>query len=37
VSLCSDLPLRATAPLRLEATARDYAPTQDLRMLFLAK
>jgi hypothetical protein len=37
MSLCSDLPLRETAPLRLEATARDYVPTQDLRVLYLAR
>ena len=35
MSLCTDLPLRATAPTRFEATVRDYVPAQDLRMLII--
>jgi hypothetical protein len=36
-SLCTDLPLRQTAPMRFEATARDYVPKQDIRLLILAE
>ena len=35
MSLCTDLPLRATAPMRFEATVRDYVPAQDLRVLII--
>lgn len=37
VSFCFDLPLRQTAPLRFEATAQNYVPKQDLRILFVAE
>jgi hypothetical protein len=33
MSLCTDLPLRQTAPMRFEATVRNYVPTQDLLVL----
>jgi len=36
-SLCTDLPLRLTAPMRLEATVKDYVPQQDLRVLILTE
>ncbi len=35
LSLCTDLPLRRTAPMRFEATVRDYVPAQDLRVLII--
>ena len=34
-SLCTDLPLRRTGPQRFEATVRDYAPKEDLRVLYI--
>jgi hypothetical protein len=37
ISLCTDLPLRATAPVRFEATARDYRPPAELRVLFVMR
>lgn len=37
MSLCTDLPLRRTAPLRFEAAVRDYVPNADLRVLFLTE
>jgi hypothetical protein len=36
-SLCTDLPLHETAPLRFEATAHDYVPTRDLRVLIVTE
>lgn len=33
LSLCSEMPLRQTAPMRLEGTVRDYVPNSDLRVL----
>ena len=36
-SLCTDLPLARTGPERFEATARDYVPNQDLRILYIAE
>lgn len=36
-SLCTDLPLRPTAPMRFEATVKDYVPQQDLRVLILTE
>jgi len=35
MSLCTDLPLRRTAPMRFEATMHDYVPRQDLRVLIV--
>lgn len=35
LSLCTDLPVRRTAPMRFEATVRDYVPSQDLRVLII--
>jgi hypothetical protein len=35
-SLCSDLPLARTGPQRFEATAPDYVPKADLKVLFIA-
>jgi hypothetical protein len=35
MSLCTDLPLRATGKLRFEATVKDYLPKQDLRVLLV--
>jgi hypothetical protein len=35
MSLCTDLPLRRTAPMRFEATVHDYVPKQDLRVLIV--
>jgi len=35
IALCSDLPLRAVAPRRLEATVNDYRPMADLRVLYI--
>jgi uncharacterized protein DUF4424 len=37
VSLCTDLPLTRTGPLRFEATVRDYVPKEDLRVLFIGE
>lgn len=37
VSLCTDLPLARTGPLRFEATVRDYVPKDDLRVLFIGE
>jgi hypothetical protein len=37
MSLCTDLPLRQTAPMRYEATVHDYVPAQDLLVLILAE
>ena len=37
MSLCTDLPLRRTAPMRFEATVRDYVPAQDLRVLLVTE
>jgi hypothetical protein len=37
MSLCTDLPLRQTAPMRFEATVHDYVPAQDLLVLILAE
>jgi hypothetical protein len=37
MSLCTDLPLRATAPMRFEATLRNYVPTQDVRVLLITE
>jgi hypothetical protein len=36
-SLCTGLPLRRTGPQRFEATVRDYAPKEDLRILYIAE
>lgn len=33
VALCSEVPLRATAPARLEGTATGFVPKRDLRVL----
>jgi hypothetical protein len=35
-SLCTDLPLSRTGPQRFEATAPDYVPKADLKVLFIA-
>jgi Domain of unknown function (DUF4424) len=35
LSLCTDLPLRQTAPLHFEATVRNYVPSADLRVLIV--
>jgi hypothetical protein len=37
VSLCTDLALARTGPLRFEATVRDYVPKEDLRVLFVTE
>jgi hypothetical protein len=37
MSLCTDLPLRETGPMRFEATARNYVPKDDLRVLLVTK
>jgi hypothetical protein len=37
VAFCSDLVLRRTGPLKLEASAQDYMPKQDLRILFVTE
>jgi hypothetical protein len=37
VALCSEVPLKETASLRWEGTARDFVPKQDLRILFIAQ
>jgi len=36
-SLCTDLPLVRTGAQRFEATVREYAPQQDLRVLYIAE
>ena len=36
MSLCTDLPLRQTGPMRFEATMSDYVPAYDLLLLVLA-
>jgi hypothetical protein len=36
-SACADLPLVRTGSARLEATARNYVPTRDLRILMIAR
>jgi hypothetical protein len=36
ISLCADLTLSRTGPQRLEATVRDYRPSRDLRVLYVA-
>jgi hypothetical protein len=33
ISLCSDMPLRQTGPMRREASVTDYVPKRDLRVL----
>jgi hypothetical protein len=35
MSLCTDLPLRATGKMRFEATVKDYVPKEDLRVLLV--
>ena len=35
LSLCTDLPIRKTGPLRFEATVEDYVPNEDLNILFV--
>lgn len=35
LSLCTDLPIRKTGPLRFEATVKDYMPKEDLNILFV--
>lgn len=35
-SLCTDLPLARTGPNRFEATVNDYAPKDDLKVLFVS-
>jgi len=35
LSLCTDLALARTGPLRFETTVRDYVPKQDLRVLYV--
>lgn len=35
MSLCSEFPLQRTGPLRLEGTAQNYTPKQDLRLLMV--
>lgn len=37
VTFCSDLPVRQTGPLRFEASAQDYVPKHDLRVLFVTE
>lgn len=37
VAFCSDLTLRRTDPLKFEASAQDYVPKQDLRILFVTE
>ena len=34
---CADLPLRRVGPTRLEASARNYVPTRDLRILLVTE
>jgi len=35
ISLCTDLPIRRTGPLRFEATVDNYVPSDDLNILFV--
>lgn len=37
VAFCSDLATRQTAPLRFEASAQDYVPNHDLRILYVTE
>lgn len=37
VTFCSDLPVRQTGPLKFEASAQDYVPKHDLRILFVTE
>jgi hypothetical protein len=37
MSLCTDLPLRMTAPMRFEATVSNYVPKDEIRVLILAE
>lgn len=37
ISLCTQFPLKQTGPLRLEGTAHEFVPTQDLHVLMVAK
>jgi hypothetical protein len=37
MSLCTDLPLKRSGPGRFEATARDYQPKNDLRVLLVPR
>jgi hypothetical protein len=37
ISFCADIPVQQTGPIRFEATTKDYVPTQDLRVLFIAE
>ena len=37
VTFCTDLPVRQTGPLRFEASATDYVPKLDLRVLFVTE
>jgi hypothetical protein len=37
MAFCSDLAVRQTGPLRFEASAQDFVPTQDLRVLFITE
>lgn len=37
VTFCSDLALRRTGPLKFEASAQDYVPKHDLRILFVTE
>lgn len=37
VAFCSDLPVRQTGSLRFEASAQDYVPKHDLRILFVTE
>ena len=37
VTFCSDLALRQTGPLKFEASAQDYVPKHDLRVLFVTE
>jgi hypothetical protein len=35
IALCTDFPMRQTAPHQLEATVTNFVPEKDLRILFL--
>jgi len=37
VTFCSDLAVRQTGPLKFEASAQDYVPKHDLRVLFVTE
>lgn len=37
ISLCTDLPIRRTGPLRFEATVDNYVPSEDLNILFVER